>query len=95
VEVEMEVTPVDDEKPEDPIITIEEEEEVVLCWDNGCKSKGIRDLAMTEGVKEDREILDYYRHQLDLFANMCLDRQYLAINNLSSQLEVDLILRLI
>ena len=93
VEVEMEVQHAEGDETPEPIITIEEEEEVVLCWENGIKSKGIRDLAMSDGEKEDKDVLDYYRHQLDLFSNMCLDRQYLAINSLSPQLDVDLILR--
>ncbi|CAH1782936.1 unnamed protein product [Owenia fusiformis] len=96
VEVEMELEkPEGDDSPVEPIITIEEEEEVVLFWDHNKKSKGIRELAMgtTEKIKEDKEILLYYRHQLDLFSYMCLDRQYLAINNLTTQLDIDIILK--
>uniref|UniRef100_A0A670JCH9 Inositol 1,4,5-trisphosphate receptor n=1 Tax=Podarcis muralis TaxID=64176 RepID=A0A670JCH9_PODMU len=59
------------------------------------RSKSIRELAQDakEGQKEDRDVLSYYRYQLNLFARMCLDRQYLAINEISGQLDVDLILR--
>uniref|UniRef100_A0A8B9Q1C3 Inositol 1,4,5-trisphosphate receptor n=1 Tax=Apteryx owenii TaxID=8824 RepID=A0A8B9Q1C3_APTOW len=57
--------------------------------------KAIRHLAQEakEGTKADLEVLTYYRYQLNLFARMCLDRQYLAINQISAQLSVDLILR--
>ena len=65
VEVEMELEQTDTEHgPREPVITIEEEEEVVLFWDNGTKSKSIRELAlgMSDNIKEDREILSYYRY---------------------------------
>lgn len=69
------------------------EEEVVLIWDRGSKRQSVRKLAVSaKDNKEDRALLDYYRYQLDLFAHMCLGRQYLAINSLSGQLSVDLIL---
>lgn len=100
VEVELEVDQSDDltSSSREPVITFEEEEEeVILFWNDGRKHKGIRELSMAAAVeemsREDMDILTYYRHQLDLFSNMCLDRQYLAINRLSVQLDVDLILR--
>ena len=65
VEVEMEVEQMegDEASLQEPIITIEEEEEVVLFWEQSTKSKGIRELAMasTESIREDKEIIDYYR----------------------------------
>uniref|UniRef100_A0A452SQ47 Inositol 1,4,5-trisphosphate receptor n=1 Tax=Ursus americanus TaxID=9643 RepID=A0A452SQ47_URSAM len=75
-----------------------DEEEVWLFWRDSSKeirSKSVRELAQDakEGQKEDRDVLSYYRYQLNLFARMCLDRQYLAINEISGQLDVDLILR--
>ncbi|XP_026791588.1 inositol 1,4,5-trisphosphate receptor type 1 isoform X9 [Pangasianodon hypophthalmus] len=83
---------------EPPLETEEDVEEVWLFWkDSGkeIRSKSIRELAQDakEGQKEDQEVVSYYRYQLNLFARMCLDRQYLAINKISGQLDVDLILR--
>ncbi|KAM4675653.1 inositol 1,4,5-trisphosphate-gated calcium channel ITPR2 [Discoglossus pictus] len=75
-----------------------DEEEVWLYWIDSNKEphgKAIRHLAQEakEGTKADLEVINYYRYQLNLFARMCLDRQYLAINQISTQLSVDLILR--
>ncbi|XP_052007974.1 inositol 1,4,5-trisphosphate receptor type 2 [Xyrauchen texanus] len=75
-----------------------DDEEVWLYWIDSHKEphgKSIRHLAQDakDGQKMDTDIIIYYRCQLNLFAKMCLDRQYLAINQISSQLPVDLILR--
>ncbi|XP_020559133.1 inositol 1,4,5-trisphosphate receptor type 1 isoform X3 [Oryzias latipes] len=84
---------------ENSVESEEDEEEVWLFWKENNKkeirSKSIRELAQDakEGQKEDKEVISYYRYQLNLFARMCLDRQYLAINKISCQLDVDLILR--
>uniref|UniRef100_A0A8C1Y5G1 Inositol 1,4,5-trisphosphate receptor n=1 Tax=Cyprinus carpio TaxID=7962 RepID=A0A8C1Y5G1_CYPCA len=86
------------ESGEGPVESEEDEEEVWLFWKNSgkvIKSKSVRELAQDakEGQKEDLEVISYYRYQLNLFARMCLDRQYLAIEKISGQLDVDLILR--
>ncbi|KAM4554156.1 inositol 1,4,5-trisphosphate-gated calcium channel ITPR2 [Fundulus diaphanus] len=75
-----------------------DEEEVWLYWIDSHKEphgKSIRHLAQDakNNHKNDSDLLTYYRCQLNLFAKMCLDRQYLAINQISVQLPVDLILR--
>uniref|UniRef100_A0A673ICD5 Inositol 1,4,5-trisphosphate receptor n=1 Tax=Sinocyclocheilus rhinocerous TaxID=307959 RepID=A0A673ICD5_9TELE len=75
-----------------------DDEEVWLYWIDNHKEphgKSIRHLAQDakDGQKLDVDIITYYRCQLNLFAKMCLDRQYLAINQISNQLPVDLILR--
>ncbi|XP_041446733.1 inositol 1,4,5-trisphosphate receptor type 1 isoform X2 [Xenopus laevis] len=83
---------------DNPLEAGEDEEEVWLFWrasNKEIRSKSVRELAQDakEGQKEDHDVLNYYRYQLNLFARMCLDRQYLAINEISGQLDVDLILR--
>ncbi|KAJ8411304.1 hypothetical protein AAFF_G00173100 [Aldrovandia affinis] len=75
-----------------------EDEEVWLYWIDSHKEphgKSIRHLAQDAkgNHKMDVDIITYYRYQLNLFARMCLDRQYLAIDQVSRQLPVDLILR--
>uniref|UniRef100_A0A7N8YJQ7 Inositol 1,4,5-trisphosphate receptor n=1 Tax=Mastacembelus armatus TaxID=205130 RepID=A0A7N8YJQ7_9TELE len=75
-----------------------EEEEVWLYWIDINKEphgKSVRHLAQdAKGTdKTDVDTITYYRYQLNLFAKMCLDRQYLAINQIACQLPVDLILR--
>lgn len=48
--------------------------------------------AMTRGEsKAAFVVVDSLRYQLKLFARMCLDRQYLAIDEISKQLDVELI----
>ena len=68
-----------------------EDDDVILIWGRHQTTRKLADLAMRArgGGVEEQAILDYYRHQLDLFSNMCLDRQYLAINRLSEHLGID------
>ncbi|XP_047441475.1 inositol 1,4,5-trisphosphate receptor type 3 isoform X2 [Mugil cephalus] len=73
-----------------------EEDEVWLVWTdktNEQQEKSVRQLAQEarQGNAHDENVLTYYRYQLKLFARMCLDRQYLAIDEISKQLDVELI----
>uniref|UniRef100_H2MVS4 Inositol 1,4,5-trisphosphate receptor n=1 Tax=Oryzias latipes TaxID=8090 RepID=H2MVS4_ORYLA len=68
---------------------------VWLLWTDKIKEKhekSIRQLAQEarQGNTHDENVLTYY-YQLKLFARMCLDRQYLAIDEISKQLDVELI----
>lgn len=57
------------------------------------KEKSLREIviAAKNGYEFDIFILDYYRHQLDLFSSMCVARQSKAIDILSEELSLQLI----
>uniref|UniRef100_A0A914YSR1 Inositol 1,4,5-trisphosphate receptor n=1 Tax=Panagrolaimus superbus TaxID=310955 RepID=A0A914YSR1_9BILA len=79
--------------------------DIYICWEEtfirgSCKS--LVSCAHSQ-LDEDKEMIDYYRHQLGLLAQMCQDQQYLAIDppperkllNLSSELPIGLVLQCI
>lgn len=69
---------------------------MILHWTEDGKNykKSQRELA--EGAKKnpkDLRNLEYFRAQLELFAKMCLGRQYLAILRVKEQLPIDVVLK--
>ncbi|XP_065165604.1 inositol 1,4,5-trisphosphate receptor isoform X4 [Atheta coriaria] len=84
----------DNDEDFESIVDVIEERQVVLVW-NRNRRMSLAGLCVNAklGIRDDQAILDYYKHQLDLFSNMCLNRQYLALNILSEQLDIDLILK--
>ncbi|XP_036023075.1 inositol 1,4,5-trisphosphate receptor type 3 [Onychomys torridus] len=95
--IQTELRPVKEMAQSHEYLSIEySEEEVWLTWtdrNNGHHEKSVRQLAQEAraGNAHDENVLSYYRYQLKLFARMCLDRQYLAIDEISKQLGVDLL----
>ncbi|XP_057555898.1 inositol 1,4,5-trisphosphate receptor type 3 isoform X3 [Hippopotamus amphibius kiboko] len=95
--IQTELRPVKEMAQSHEYLSIEySEEEVWLIWtdkNNEHHEKSIRQLAQEAraGNAHDENVLSYYRYQLKLFARMCLDRQYLAIDEISQQLGIDLI----
>jgi hypothetical protein len=67
---------------------------VVVRWLDGGEmhTRSLDMLALSEDA-DDKRLLDTYKAQLNLFAQMCLDRQYRAIERLGPKLSVGLILR--
>ncbi|CDW52771.1 inositol 1,4,5 trisphosphate receptor type 1 [Trichuris trichiura] len=74
---------------------------VFISW-RGDEPLLLEKLALESGDNEEAaRVLEYYKRQLDLFSQMCLDRQFLAIDppdnkmllNLSRELPIDILLR--
>ena len=68
--------------------------EVYLYWDQSTME--LNDIifnAKKDAKSREASWLEYYRHQLELFAALCLDRQYLAINVIQNQLSLELVLK--
>ncbi|CAD6191298.1 unnamed protein product [Caenorhabditis auriculariae] len=81
-------------------LRLQEDGEVVIGWPPHFK-KLVEIAEYSAGSPGDAELLDYYRHQLDLLAQMCQEQQYLAIDppperrlmNISQQLPAELVLQ--
>jgi hypothetical protein len=69
-----------------------EDDDIFLIWGRHQTTRKLADLALRArgGGVEEQAILDYYKYQLDLFSNIGMDRQYLAINRLWKHLGIDL-----
>ena len=64
----------------------------ILEWtdDNGNYSRQLEDIAVSAA---DGNFKEYFQAQLDLFAKMCLNRQYLGINEIEKRLPIKLVLK--
>jgi hypothetical protein len=67
---------------------------VILSWvDEDGRSSHLLKILSRSHDEMDRTIIDNFRCQLDLYSQMCLDRQYMAIQILQPKLPIELFLR--
>uniref|UniRef100_A0A0N4ZIS5 Inositol 1,4,5-trisphosphate receptor n=1 Tax=Parastrongyloides trichosuri TaxID=131310 RepID=A0A0N4ZIS5_PARTI len=97
--METEKRPILNPTPED--IKFFRKYQIYLCT-QGTYCKSLLNCSLdANSNKEDAGMLDYYRHQLGLLAQMCQDQQYLAIDppperhllNVSKELPIELIIQ--
>ena len=74
-----------------------EKEEIVLHWTETGKAHSKTQMELANGAKAgnngDKKNLDYFTAQLQLFCNMCFNRQYLAILKIKEMLPIDIVLQ--
>lgn len=75
--------------------------EVYICWNfENSTCRPLVACAQSDD-EHDKELIDYYRHQLGLLAQMCQDQQWLAIDppperkllNISHELPIEMVLQ--
>lgn len=74
-----------------------EKEEIVLHWTEMGETHSKTQMELADGAKagneEDTKNLNYFTAQLQLFCNMCFNRQYLAILKIKEMLPIDIVLQ--
>ncbi|KAF7640278.1 hypothetical protein Mgra_00000106 [Meloidogyne graminicola] len=78
--------------------------EVYICWGySGSKCSSLINCSKLIAEKDEKEMFNYYKNQLELFSQLCQEQQYLAIDppperkllNISQQLPIDLVIKCI
>ena len=74
-----------------------EDDEIMLHWTELGVAHSKSQMELANGAKagnhDDMKNLDYFTAQLQLFCNMCFNRQYLAIPKIKEQLPIDIVLQ--
>ena len=71
--------------------------EIILHWTEMGVAHSKSQMELADGSKagneEDTKNLEYFTAQLQLFCNMCFNRQYLAILKIKEMLPIDIVLQ--